>query len=338
MTAKPDSNPELLHLSTAALPERERLTVWREVYGRLMFNMDMVPIGEEPFRAEVALRRLPGANISMGWRSPADFRITRRLAATATDGVGITTVLKGGRARALQLGREEIVEQGGALLITTSDVGTYTSLRNGQHLTIVLPREALTPLIPDLSSRLMRPLSPDSSALKLMIAYATAAMDLDASAEHDLQRHAAVHLRDLIVFLAGMREQEVDAMGGGSISAVRRRVLKREIESQLGRHDMSAETLALSQQISPGYVRKLFRDEGTGFTEYVLARRLARARAMLADPLRAGQRIASIAFEVGFNDLSYFNRTFRRLYGIAPSDLRHDVARSVDRARIENSR
>ena len=32
--------------------------------------------------------------------------------------------------------------------------------------------------------------------------------------------------------------------------------------------------------------------------------------------------ISQIAYNVGFNDLSYFNRTFRRRYGVRPTDLR----------------
>jgi hypothetical protein len=50
---------QLLKLSTADLPERERLAIWREVYGRFIFNVDIEPIGNGPFEAEVALRRLP---------------------------------------------------------------------------------------------------------------------------------------------------------------------------------------------------------------------------------------------------------------------------------------
>jgi len=313
--------PEFRKLSTDALPERDRLAVWREVYGRLMFNMEIDPIGDDPFRAEVALRSLPGAGISMGSRSPADFTITRALLATASDNIVLAIVLKG-RARASQLGRDQSVAQGGAILMTTCDVGTHTLLDQGQHLTVQLPRKALAQFVPDLGSRLMRPFSPDSQALRLMIAYARAAMQLDASSSHDLQRHVAVHLRDVIAFIAGMQEHEIDAQGGGSIRAVRLRAIKMAIESQLGLRELSAETLAVAQQISPDYVRKLLREEGTSFSEYVLTRRLARAHAMLTDPLRAGQHIASIAFEVGFNDLSYFNRTFRRRYRRSPSELR----------------
>ncbi|QPC89705.1 helix-turn-helix domain-containing protein [Mesorhizobium sp. INR15] len=34
--------------------------------------------------------------------------------------------------------------------------------------------------------------------------------------------------------------------------------------------------------------------------------------------------IGATAFQVGFGDISYFNRTFRRRYGVAPSDVRRE--------------
>jgi len=51
---------------------------------------------------------------------------------------------------------------------------------------------------------------------------------------------------------------------------------------------------------------------------------------MLTDARWTDQSVAWIAFEVGFGDLSYFNRTFKRLYGATPSEIRatkgaHDI-------------
>jgi AraC-like DNA-binding protein len=42
----------------------------------------------------------------------------------------------------------------------------------------------------------------------------------------------------------------------------------------------------------------------------------------LMDQRWADRSIASIAFDVGFGDLSYFNRTFKRFYGASPSEIR----------------
>jgi AraC-like DNA-binding protein len=43
---------------------------------------------------------------------------------------------------------------------------------------------------------------------------------------------------------------------------------------------------------------------------------------MLADPRFSDRTVGSLASEAGFGDLSYFNRSFRRVYGMTPSDVR----------------
>jgi AraC-like DNA-binding protein len=307
------------------LPERDRLAIWREVYGRFIFNVDIEPVGDRAFEAEVALRRLPGVSVSSGWRTPADYRFGPRQLAVASDNIVLGIVLKG-CARVTQLGRDLTIDQGGAAMMTTSDPGYHTMYDGGGHLAVQLPRSALSAVLPDIESRLMRPFPPDSDALKLVIAYAKAALDLDSGADHELQRRVATHLRDLVVFLASQRDRDAEAQVARSVTAARLWTIKSEIEVRLGEGDLSAETLAATQQISPDYVRKLFRQEGTSFSDYVLLKRLERAHAALIAPVRPRQPIASIALQVGFNDLSYFNRAFRRRYGKSPTDVRKDGA------------
>jgi AraC-like DNA-binding protein len=54
----------------------------------------------------------------------------------------------------------------------------------------------------------------------------------------------------------------------------------------------------------------------------VLDARLTHAYRLLTDPRWRDRNISSIAFEVGFGDLSYFNRAIRRRYGATPSEIR----------------
>ncbi len=44
--------------------------------------------------------------------------------------------------------------------------------------------------------------------------------------------------------------------------------------------------------------------------------------AMLADRRCAGLRVAEIAFAAGFSDISHFNRSFRRRFGLTPTAAR----------------
>ena len=58
------------------------------------------------------------------------------------------------------------------------------------------------------------------------------------------------------------------------------------------------------------------------FTRFALEQRLDHACRRLRNPQFSARSISSIAYDVGFGDLSYFNRVFRRRYGATPSDIR----------------
>ena len=58
---------------------------------------------------------------------------------------------------------------------------------------------------------------------------------------------------------------------------------------------------------------------GLKFTDYVARVRLEDARTRLLNP---NLRVSEIAYDVGFQSLTQFNRTFKRVFGQSPSDFR----------------
>ncbi len=65
---------------------------------------------------------------------------------------------------------------------------------------------------------------------------------------------------------------------------------------------------------------RLFRREtGIAFHDYVHELRVRYAKALLADRQLT---VTEVAYRVGFNDLSHFDRTFRRLVGASPTEYR----------------
>jgi AraC-like DNA-binding protein len=66
----------------------------------------------------------------------------------------------------------------------------------------------------------------------------------------------------------------------------------------------------------------LFASERTSFTGFVRDARLDSAYRKLMSPGFDHLLISEIAYDDGFNDLSYFNRAFRRRFGMSPSDAR----------------
>jgi AraC-like DNA-binding protein len=64
---------------------------------------------------------------------------------------------------------------------------------------------------------------------------------------------------------------------------------------------------------------------GLTFTDYVARVRLEDARTQLLNPSR---RISEIAYDVGFQSLTQFNRTFKRVFGQSPTEFRAGLSPS----------
>lgn len=64
--------------------------------------------------------------------------------------------------------------------------------------------------------------------------------------------------------------------------------------------------------------RKLYALTGQSPTEFIRTIRLKRAASLLKKKFG---NISQVSFEVGFNNLSYFNRSFKKLYGISPREF-----------------
>ncbi len=100
--------------------------------------------------------------------------------------------------------------------------------------------------------------------------------------------------------------------------------VKADIAANLTARDLSVPAVASRQRVTPRYIHMLFDGEGTTFSQYVLAERLACARRVLLDPRHAHRSIGAIAYASGFGDLSHFNHAFRRRYGATPSEVRRE--------------
>lgn len=111
-------------------------------------------------------------------------------------------------------------------------------------------------------------------------------------------------------------------------SKLRRAAVLRVIDSRSADPNLSAIAVAKSLGLTPRYVHLLLKETGKTFTHHLLERRLEKAVALLRDPRWHHRKIAEVAAEAGFTDLSYFNRAFRRYFRTTPSDVRRSARRN----------
>jgi AraC-like DNA-binding protein len=130
-------------------------------------------------------------------------------------------------------------------------------------------------------------------------------------------------LADLVALSLGATSDAAHVARARGVKAARLQTIKADIEAKLADGPLTVIEVAARHGVTPRYIHKLFETEGTTYTQYVLRRRLDHAHRRLRDPRGATQTISSIAYDVGFTDLSYFNRTFRRHFNATPSDVRN---------------
>lgn len=158
---------------------------------------------------------------------------------------------------------------------------------------------------------------------RLMLAYARGIhAEAAALSPEDLET-CANHLQDLVLLAIGAdRDAEQIARGRGARVA-RLRAIRADIERNLTSPDLAPGWIAARHGISPRYLRGLFADEGTSFSDHVMRRRLMLAHGRLSDPALFGVPVSRIAAEAGFGDLSWFNQRFRQAFGRTPTDIRN---------------
>jgi YesN/AraC family two-component response regulator len=87
--------------------------------------------------------------------------------------------------------------------------------------------------------------------------------------------------------------------------------------------DLSLGQVAKAVNTSTFYFCKMFKKAtGLNFTDYVSRLRIEKAKNLL---LNRNLRVSEIAYEVGFQSLTHFNRVFKKIMGQSPTEYREQL-------------
>ncbi len=287
------------------------------------------PLSDRPPHVDVIKRTLPGLALVSGTFYGVRHAARPRGAAGHGEDDLLFCVNVQGSSVAQQRDRELTLRDGDAFFATRSVAG-FNIIRPtaARFIGCRVPRETMAALLGRLDDTPMSFVPHGTEALSLLVTYATAIADALPLTTPELQRLAVSHMQDLVAAtIAATRDGRAIAAGRG-IAAARLRAIMVDICSHLGDSNLSIAEIARRHSVTPRYVHRLFENEGLTFSAFVLGQRLARAHRILADPRFADRSVGSVAFDVGFGDLSYFNRTFRRRYAATPTDIRHLAMRA----------
>ena len=317
-------NEELRSLRVSTEPFRggSGVEAFLEIWGREILRMEMTPLDGHPLDIDLLLRSLPGFALASGSLSPMRNHHTSAL--VDNDDL-ILVVVQRGNGEVSQLGRVAMVAAGHAVLTSNGAPAIFSGLTSTHVVNFRLSRNLLKPHVADLDGLVARPIPDNDRILQLLLGYAKILESPNELATAKLRQTVAMHMHDLAALLLGGSAAGPHTNG---LRAARLRAIKDTILAKIGDHSLAIGDIVKSQQISESYIRQLLAEDDTTFTDFVLEERLARAHRMLNDPRAGNLLISAIAYEAGFGDLSYFNRTFRRRFNASPSAIRHAARRA----------
>ncbi|MFI4934812.1 MAG: AraC family transcriptional regulator [Caulobacterales bacterium] len=317
----------LMQFSTELFAPRDRFEVWRDVLTRKLLHVAIDPLSERPFRAKADLRVLPGLRIGSGAIAATISHRTPQIAAADNDDIAVLINLTGPflvRGAAGDL----VLSEGDACLVECCVAASYVRTAPGRLMCIRLARGELRAFARRLDDALCRLIPANTEALQLLRAYAGTLHDGPVEMSPALSRAVVDHVGDLVALLIGANGEGASLAAGRGLKAARLGAIKTYIRERLSAFDLNVDEVAAHQGVSPRYVRQLFETEGLSFSRYVAEERLAQAHAMLTSPSFAAQPVSAIAYDAGFGDLSYFNKTFKRRFRATPTDVRAEAAES----------
>ncbi len=135
--------------------------------------------------------------------------------------------------------------------------------------------------------------------------------------DEDLKR--ADHLDQLMLKAEAYLELLVHHMRNAH--AFRSEILraKHYIEAHVDRK-LTLEEVSKLVNMNKSYFSRLFKEQtGTNFKDYLLQVKMERANSMIR---HTDKRISEIALELGYSDIFYFNRVYKKFIGNAPTEIR----------------
>jgi len=316
-----------LKFSTQDLPETARAKALRDLYEQAILPGKLEPLEPLPgsvVRVDITKWTVAGVSVMSG--ALAGVRQVIRSAssvASCEDDVLLGVNLRGGSI-AIYHDQEFALRSGDAFFATrdAKDVGIARSTAM-RFMGFRVARNAVAALGARLGEGQFRIIRRGTPALDLLIAYTQAAASDQLLGAPQLQSLVATHITDLIGANVGGTRDGLAIAENRGIRAARMQAIMADLVANMERCDLTVDAIARRQRVTTRYIHKLFEGEGTTFSTFLREQRLCHAHRMLCDTRLMHRSISSIAYDVGFGDLSYFNRVFRQRYSATPSEVRH---------------
>ncbi|MGP4087375.1 AraC-like ligand-binding domain-containing protein [Streptomyces sp. KR55] len=314
-----------LVLTTASVPDRDKVAYWNHAVSRTLVPMTVAPRGDGPFDGRIATDRFGYLQVSTMEADAERVSRTPALIARSSEALVAVGVQISGTATFIQDGRRAEVGEGDLVVYDTTRPYSFDYPQRFATHVFQLPRRTLG--VPDSDIRQVTGNAigtGDGFGAMLLPFLATLASSTDGYPPAVANRLAG-NVVDLFATLIAERAH----LGGTDADTARSHLLLRvrdHINRNLGDPDLSPESIARTHRISVRYLHRLFEGEGTTVGGLIRQRRLEECGRELARRGRTAPTVSAVAQRWGFVNPAHFSRAFRAAYGVSPREWRKRTA------------
>ena len=305
--------------STAAVHARDRFDYWHSVASKVIVPHDLRPADRLNFTGDIEGGMI--ADITLVAHENSAMSVSRREHHIARQDTSDLFMCRQSRGTVtLEQNHEALLQPGDMVLLDPRLPFSARFSSGSRFLIAMVPRKELEARIGNAGNMVSRALSPlkgvnalTSSFLEMLPSQAGS---LDLAAEHVI-RNQFLELATL-----SLSQDSGDRPQASSAKALALFRIRAAIERNLTDPSLNGEHVASVVGISVRYANKLLAERDGSLRRLIQELRLERCRKALEDPLQAHRSVSEIAYAWGFSDMSHFGRSFRKFYGMLPSDYR----------------
>lgn len=310
-----------LVLTTASVPDRDKVAYWRDAVGRALVPMTVAPRGTGPFSGRITTSRLGGLQVTTMEADAKRVSRTPALIARSPEAFVAVGIQVSGTATLVQDGRRAQVGEGDLAVYDTTRPYSFDYPERFTAHVLQLPHRLLG--LPDTDIRRVTGTSvgaADGFGAALLPFLSTLAASAP-SYSPVVGGRLAGSVVDLLAALVAERTrqtvEDADDTRGHLVLRVRA-----HIDRNLGDPGLSPEAIAGAHQISVRYLHRLFEGEGITVSRLIQQRRLEECARELARRGRTNPTVSAVAQRWGFVSPAHFSRAFRTAYGLSPREWR----------------
>jgi len=310
------------HRKTSEVPDQESFAYWRDLICDEFVQLDCEAVVDGDFCGELhGGGQVSNLRFSEVVSDPQKVIRSRRRIAQSTEEEFLISFQIAQQGIVRQNNREAILQPGSFALYDSTEPYTLTFEKPFHQLVVQIPKDVMSRHLINPEQYTAIPISANNglgAVLKNLVFSLAAEMNNLEQASDELSENLLQ-----MIAMAFSSSVMLEQINDSSVvrESLKRRILQ-YIDNNLCDPDLNNGHIAEAQGISRRYLNKLFQSDSETIHALILGKRLEKARKLLTDSRYQGHSIERIAFSVGFSNAGHFSRSFKKAFGINPSDLR----------------